>query len=148
MLIIVLVLIFAWSTAYYDNALKNASMQYNKNLEKLQEATGNVIVEKVNETIQLKDNYQKDKEALEKGYFDLKTENEELKAEKDKLQTELNSVKGDLEIQKSRFDILYNQFQQVQNSLISANEQISKLAARINELCSKLKASGGTDEKC
>jgi len=142
------VLIFAWSTTYYENTLKNVSMQYNKNLEKLQESTGNVVVEKVNETIQLKETYQKDKEFFEQKYYDLNTENEELKREKERLQSELNSLKGELENQKSRFDTLQAHFQQVQNSLMADNEQISKLIARTNELCKKLKEAGGNDEKC
>ena len=141
-------LIFAWSTTYYENTLKNVSMQYNKNLEKLQESTGNVVVEKVNETIQLKETYQKDKEFFEQKYYDLNTENEELKREKERLQSELNSLKGELENQKSRFDTLQAHFQQVQNSLMADNEQISKLIARTNELCKKLKEAGGNDEKC
>ncbi|MBS3114672.1 hypothetical protein J4448_06230 [Candidatus Woesearchaeota archaeon] len=123
-------------------------MQYNKNLEKLQESTGNVVVEKVNETIQLKETYQKDKEFFEQKYYDLNTENEELKREKERLQSELNSLKGELENQKSRFDTLQAHFQQVQNSLMADNEQISKLIARTNELCKKLKEAGGNDEKC
>ena len=145
LLIIALVLIFSWSTAYYENALKNVSMQYNKNMEKLQEATGNVIVEKANETIQLKETYEKDKEFFEQKYYDLSIENEELKREKEGMQAELNSVKSELEDAKNKFDILQSHFQQVQNSLIKANEQISSLIYRNQELCRKLKEKG---EEC
>lgn len=141
-------LIFAWSTTYYENALKNVSIQYNTNLEKLQKSTGNVIIEKVNETIKQRESFQKDKEFFERKYYDLNTENEELKRENEKLQAELNFVKSELEDLKTKFDKLNSNFQQVQNSLIAANEQISKLIARTNELCKKLKEAGGSDEKC
>lgn len=147
LLIIVLVLVFIWSTAYYENALKNVSIQYDKNLKKLQEATGKVVLENINETVQLKETYQKDKEFFEQKYYELNTENEELKREKDRLQSGLNSVKSELEDTKNKFNILQNQFQQVQNSLITANEHISRLIARVNELCQKLK-SYNPDEKC
>ena len=143
LLIIIFFLLFAWHSAYYESTLKNISTQYNKNVKQLQESTGKVVLDNVNVTIQLKETFQKDKEFFEKRYYDLNTENEELKGEKEKLQSELNSVKSELDNQKSRFDILYNQFQQVQNSLIKANEQISSLIARNQELCRKLEEKGG-----
>ncbi|MBI3035436.1 hypothetical protein HYY71_03865 [Candidatus Woesearchaeota archaeon] len=147
-LIIAPLILFAWFSTYYDNKLNNITIGYDKSREKLQELTGKVVLEKFNETVQQKESFQKDKESLEKRYYDLKTENEELKTGKDKLHAELNSVKSELESQKANFNALQSQFQQVQNSLIAANEQISGLIARINELCSKLKNTGGSNEKC
>ena len=92
-LVIAPLILFTWFSSYYENKLKNITIEYDKSIE----LTGKAVLE--NETVQLKETYQKDKEALEKGYFDLKTENEELKIEKDKLQAELNSIKSELEIQ-------------------------------------------------
>jgi len=142
-IIIGLLLVFAWSTAYYENALKNISIGYDKNMEKIQQATGKVVLEKANETIGLKESFQKDKEFFEKRDYDLSTENEALRKEKERLQAEFNSIKSELEEQKSKFEKLNSQFQQVQNSLIKANEQISSLIYRNQELCRKLKEKGG-----
>ncbi|MBI4143503.1 hypothetical protein HY487_01315 [Candidatus Woesearchaeota archaeon] len=136
-------LVFAWSTAYYENALKNISIRYDKSLDKLQIATGKAILE--NEAVQLKETYQKDKEFFEEKYYDLSTENEALIIEKEKLQAELNYEKSEIEGQKARFDKLQQQFQQVQNSLIKANEEISRLIAKNQELCRKLEEKG---ERC
>ena len=86
-LIIVPLILFAISTNYYENKIKNISDEYNKN-QVLLKATGNAILQS-NET-NLKETFQKDKEFLEKRYFDLKTENEVLRNDKEKLQTELN----------------------------------------------------------
>ena len=143
MIIIGLLLVFAWSKAYYENALKNISIEYSKSMEKMQQATGKVVLEKANETIGLKESFQKDKEFFEKRDYDLSTENEALRKEKEELQAELNSVKSELEGQKSKFEKLSLQFQQVQNALINANEQISTLIYRNQELCRKLKEKGG-----
>ena len=94
LLIIVLLLLFAWHSAYYESAFKNTSMQYNEELQKLQESTGNMIIEKSNGNIQSKESFQKDKEFFEKRYYDLSTENEALELDREKLQAELNSVKS------------------------------------------------------
>jgi len=142
-IIIGLLLVFAWSKAYYENALKNISIEYSKSMEKMQQATGKVVLEKANETIGLKESFQKDKEFFEKRDYDLSTENEALRKEKEELQAELNSVKSELEGQKSKFEKLSLQFQQVQNALINANEQISTLIYRNQELCRKLEEKGG-----
>ena len=117
-------------------------MEYDNYRINLGETTGKAVLDNVNETIHLKEIFQKDKEVLEKQYSDLRIENEELKREKEKLQTEFNSAKSALEDIKAKFNTLQTQFQQVQNSLIKANEQISTLIARNQELCRKL------EEKC
>ena len=148
LLIIIFFLLFAWHTAYYESTLKNISMQHNEEIKKLQQSTGKVVLEKSNETIQLRENYQKDKEFFEQRYYDLSTENEELKGEKERLQSELNSIKSELENIKAKFDILLVRFQEVESSLVKSNEQISSLISRNRELCDKLKSSGGSDDKC
>lgn len=109
--------------------------------------TGNVALE-LNQTIQSKEIALKAKESFEQKYFESQSENEGLKSEKDKMQADLNSMKSELENTKTKFDRLQEQFQQVQDSLIKANEEISSLIARVNELCRKLKDSGSSDEAC
>jgi len=65
-LIIAPLILFVWFSTYYDNKLKNITIEYDKSREKLQELTGEVILEKFNETVQLKESFQKDKESLGK----------------------------------------------------------------------------------
>lgn len=147
-LILIPILLFIGFSTYYENQLKNITIEHGKNTEKLKEATGKIVLEQLNETIQSKEIALKAKETLEQRYFELQSENEGLKAEKDKMQAELNYVKSELEDTQVKFNSLQEQFQQVQNSLIKTNEQISSLIARTNELCRKLKEAGGNDEKC
>ncbi|MDP3766166.1 MAG: hypothetical protein Q8R04_06655 [Nanoarchaeota archaeon] len=118
--------------------MKNISIEYEK---KFQETTGKVVL--ANETISLKETFQKDREFFEEKYSNLNMENQELKNNNEKLQLKLNSVKSELEDAKAKFDKLYSQFQQVQNSLIKANGQISSLIYKNQELCRKLKEKGG-----
>lgn len=147
-LTIVPILLFLSFSIYYENKLKNISIEYNKSQEKLKETAGNAVLEISNETFQLKESFQKDKEFFEEKYNNLNSENEELKRQRDMLQSQLNSMKSELEDINDKFNILQSRFQEVQNTLIKANEQISSLTARVNELCRKLKEAGGDDEKC
>ena len=147
-LIIVPLLLFAWFSVYYQSTLKNISLEYNKSREKLEETTGKIVLEQLNETLKSKETALQDKEALEKGYYDLKVENEDLKLQKESLETELNSVKSELQDTKNKFNIIQTRFQEVQNGLSKAYDDMSILRARIKELCSKLEAAGSSDEKC
>jgi len=142
--IIPIILFLSFST-YYDNKLKNISVEYSKDHENLKAASGNVVLEQLNQTSHSNETFQKDKEAIEKQYFDLKTENEVLRQENERIHSELEALKSELNSQKAKFDKLYSMYQQVQNSLIEANEQVSGLYVKNKELCSKLKASGGSD---
>ncbi|MBI4451958.1 hypothetical protein HY637_00885 [Candidatus Woesearchaeota archaeon] len=143
--IIALLVIFSWSTAYYESKLSNISLSYDNELQKSEKYTGNAVLEDLNHTLSLKNTFQKDKEYLEKGYFDLKIGNDALKAENERLNDEVGLLKAESESQKTMFDKLQIQFKQVQDSLIKANEDISKLIARNNELCRKLREKG---EEC
>lgn len=139
------IILFIALDVHYENSVKNINNEYNK---KLEEITGKIVLERLNETAQLKETNAKAKGMLEERYSDLKSENEGLVKQKDKLQIESDSLKGQLQSQNTKFNKLQSDFNQIQNSLIEANEAISRLTARANELCRKLKEAGGSDEKC
>jgi len=145
--------LFAGFSAYYQGTLKNISTEYDKNSEQLEKITARLVSEEArsNETLQLKETVQRDKEALEGNYNEIKNENQVLKKEKTALEQEISSTKSELskteselQTKKSEFDILKGKFQQVQNSLIEANDEISRLITRVRELCS----SGCSDDEC
>lgn len=142
-LVIIPIILFISFSTYYENKLKNITIEHNKS----KKVTGKAVFEQANETMQLKETFQRDKEFFENKYSELNTENENLKTEKDRLQSGLNSAKSELENLNDKFSRLQSQFQQVQNSLIHTNEQISRLLAKNNELCNKLK-SKDSSEKC
>lgn len=146
LLIIVLLVLYSWSSIYYDNKLKNISAQFQLEQDELQAATGNLILEKDNETINLQESFQEDKEVLEKGYSDLNAENQDLTKNNTELKTELDSVKSELEEYKSKFSILEKRFNEIQDASIKINEDISRLASRNRYLCSKLKAANPEEE--
>lgn len=142
------ILIFIISSIHYDNRLKNISMEYEQKSKMLKESTGSIVLEQLNETIQSKETALKAKEALEKSYFDLKLENEELIKQKEILEIELNSVKTELKDKNAKFDILSARYKEIEDGLIKAYDDISRLNARVKELCQKVKESGGNAEKC
>ena len=144
-LIIIPILVFIVFSTYYDNKLKNISMEYNRNREEFEKVTAQAILEQLNETLLSKEIAIQDKEIMEENYFNLKTENEDLRKDRDKLKAELDHVNGQLEMQKNNFNILQARFQQIQSGLSKANDEISRLIARNQELCRKLKEKG---EEC
>ena len=131
-LISVLFILLAVSTAYYQNKVQKVVNEYQQKSQSLEEIAGNMIKE--SETVQIKQTVDKDKEILESGYTELKLENQNLKEEKAELQAELNTAKSDLEQEKSNFNILTERYNQIQERLISNNEQMISMKIRIDEL--------------
>ncbi|MBI1936167.1 hypothetical protein HYS31_07025 [Candidatus Woesearchaeota archaeon] len=141
-LLVVPLVLYAILSAYYESRLKDIEMKYMEN------AAGNVVFSRINETIKSNAALKSDKESLERGYYELKSSNEELNNKNQKLLSEANSLKSEIESLKDKFDTLLERFQQVQNALISANDKNAKLSGKVSELCAKLKEAGGKDEKC
>ena len=133
-LISVLFILLAVSTAYYQNKVQKVVNEYQQKSQSLEEIAGNMIKEKESETVQIKQTVDKDKEILESGYTELKLENQNLKEEKAELQAELNTAKSDLEQEKSNFNILTERYNQIQERLISNNEQMISMKIKIDEL--------------
>ena len=156
-LIVVLVITIAIFTIVYQSKLENISTGYKNKSEQLAKITTKAISEeaKVYEISEIQEKIKKDKETLEIGYNELKTENQALERNNIILQDELSSIKFELEKTKSelnnkknKFELLQTRFNQVEESLIKANDEISRLAARVRKLCSELRNAGGSDDEC
>lgn len=147
-LVILPIILFSGFSIYYYNQLQNISTEFNKSKEMLLSTAGQAVRESYNETIQLKESFQKDREALEKGYSDLNAENQQLAINNEKLKAELDSTKSELEDYKSKFGILEQRFKELQENLIKANEELGKLKSRVRILCKKLEEAGSSDESC
>lgn len=126
LLIVPIVLFISFST-YYDNKLKNLAIESDK-------ITGRVSLAEANSSKE---------EFLEEKYAYLSLESEDLKQDRLKMESELALTKSELQNLNDKFSRLQQQFQYIQESLVNANEQISKLIAKNNELCRKLKEKGG-----
>lgn len=104
-LVLIPIVLFISFSAYYENQLKNITIEY-KNKENLETATGKVVLKQLNETIQSKETVLKAKESMEQKYFELSNENEGLKGERDRIQAELNSLKSEYDNTKAKFEKL------------------------------------------
>jgi len=148
--IIVLLLLFTGFSVYYQKNLQNIKKEYNEKKEELESITAKLVSEeaKANEISQIKEKAQKDREYLEKGFNELKNENEVLEKELSSAKSELERAKAELQDKTNKLNLLQERFNHVEQSLIKANGEISRLAARANELCEKLETAGGSDEGC
>ena len=149
-LIIVLLLLFAGFSVYYQKNLDKINQEYKEKREELDKITAKLVSEeaKALEISQIKENAQKDKEVLEKGFNELKNENEVFKNGLSTAKYELEKTKAELQDKTDKFNLLQERFNQVEQSLVKANEEISRLTTRANELCEKLEAAGSSDEEC
>lgn len=132
-LVLVPIILFISFSTYYDNKLKNLSVESDKSREIL--ATGQAVFAEAN--------YSLKEDFFEERYSSLDSENEGLKQDRLKMEQELALTKSELQNLNDKFSRIQQQFQQVQNSLIQANEQISSLIFKNHELCRKLKEKGG-----
>ena len=149
-LILALVVAIAIFSTFYQTKLKDISTEYENKTEALEKITAKAVSEeaKVQEISQISEKVQKDKGAIEKSYTELKNENEALKTDKNNLQEELAKTKSELQDKIDKFNLLQNRFNQVEESLIEANDEISRLAAKIRNLCKQLQESGRSGEGC
>jgi chromosome segregation ATPase len=156
-LILVLIVAITVFSVIYQTKLEDVSTEYKNKTEQFEKLTAQVVSEeaKVYEISELKEKAELDKETLESRYNELKNEKQGLEREKRVLQEELTSVKSELGQTKSElqdkitiFNLLQARFDQVEGSLIKANDEISRLASKVNNLCEQLQDTGGDDEGC
>lgn len=147
-LIIVPLILLSLATIYYQTELRRISAENQKNKEKLEGLTGELILERQNRTITTELKSEKDREILERLYDELKTENEELKKQNEALKSQLYPAKAAASDENGSINKFYRQFNQIQNSLIDISQQVSRLSVMAKEACEKLKSSGIKDEKC
>lgn len=141
--VVMLLVLLASLTIYYEVRLAHISEKYNKDQQILGYLTSDAVKE-FNKTSNLKENILKYKEYLEKRYDDLNTRNKNLKNEVERLEAELNLVKSQIEYQKAKELGPTEQFRLFQ----SRNDEITKLKEKIKELCSTLKSYNISDDDC
>ena len=148
--IMVLVIAFAVFTAVYQNKLESISLEYENKSQELEKITARLISEetKMQEISRLQEKAQEDKEVIEGGFNDFRDENEKLQKDLTSIRIELEKTKSELQDKTNKFNLLQMRFDQVEDSLIKANNDLSRLSARVNELCNKLLSAGGSDEDC
>ena len=148
--IMVLVIAFAVFTAVYQNKLESISLEYENKSQELEKITARLISEetKMQEISRLQEKAQEDKEVIEGGFNDFRDENEKLQKDLTSIRIELEKTKSELQDKTNKFNLLQMRFDQVEDSLIKANNDLSRLSARVNELCDKLQNAGGSDEDC
>ena len=149
-IIIILVIGFAAFTAIYQNNIEGISSEYENKSKELEKITARLISEeaRMQEISRLQEKAQEDKEAIEGGFNDFRDENEKLQKDLTSIRIELEKTKSELQDKANKFNLLQLRFDQVEDSLIKANNDLSRLSARVNELCNKLLSAGGSDEDC
>jgi chromosome segregation ATPase len=156
-MILILIIAITGFSIFYKFKLENVSIEYENKSKQLEEITAKAISEeaKIQEISQSKETLSNDKAVLEEGYSSLNNENQELKKEKTILEEEIASVKLELGKTKSElkekvnnFNLLQARFDQIEGSLVKANDEVSSLAAKVNDLCKELEAAGGNDDEC
>ena len=149
-IIIILVIGFAAFTAIYQNNIEGISSEYENKSKELEKITARLISEeaRMQEISRLQEKAQEDKEAIEGGFNDFRDENEKLQKDLTSIRIELEKTKSELQDKANKFNLLQLRFDQVEDSLIKANNDLSRLSARVNELCDKLQNAGGSDEDC
>ena len=149
-IIIILVIGFAAFTAIYQNNIEGISSEYENKSKELEKITARLISEeaRMQEISRLQEKAQEDKEAIEGGFNDFRDENEKLQKDLASIRIELENTKSELQDKTNKFNLLQMRFDQVEDSLVQANNDISKLSERVNELCDNLESAGGSDEDC
>ena len=143
-LVIVLLVLLASLTIYYEAAFHKLLTRYNKNQKIFGDLTADAIIEEFNKTSSIKENILTYKSYLEKKYDELDTLNKNLKNQVESLKSELSLVKSQMDYQRAKEAGPTEQFRLFQGK----NDKITKLNAKIRELCSKLGAYNISDRDC
>ncbi|GEM_PF-2791315 len=143
-LIIVLLVLFAASSVYYEVTYGHILSQYRKNQALIGELTANAVLDDLNKTTNLKENILQYKEYLDRRYDEVNTMNQKLKDEIASLQNELYLVKSQVEYQKAKEIGPASQFRLFQSKV----EDVNNLKQQLKELCSKFKSLNITESRC
>jgi len=143
-LIIIIIILFAGVTIYYEVTLNDAVSKYKKSQQAFGGLTADAVLEQLNATSQVKEGIRKYKGFLEKKYDDLDTINKNFQNQIENLKAELAIVKSQVEYQKARDMGPTEQFRLFQRK----NEEIDKLKKKISELCSEFESNHISDAYC
>lgn len=150
LMMIILVLSIVSFAIFFQKKFTDISSGYENKTQELEKITAKAVLEesKVQEISLEQERLLQDKETLEKGYMAMKEENQELEGELASLGLEVQNAKSELQEKTSEFSLLQTRFNQMEGSLIKANDEISRLVARVRELCDDLEDAGGSNEDC
>ena len=131
-LVLVPLILFAWFSGYYSNSIEKIA--------------GNCTIasEYSVPSPDIVSNLKKDKELLEQGYADIRSEKEAVELEKQRLDEYSKSLKVECNTAQSTTSVYESRYNEIQGRLSTANEQISSLISKNNELCSRLEENGGS----
>ena len=135
-------IVFVIFTVYYGTKFRNIINE--KNNEKANMVTAELVLEKLNRSDQLKEIAIIDKAVLEEKYIDLVALNDNIKKEKAALQEEVILLKSEMEYQQAKLEGPVAQFRLIQDK----NQEIKNLNEKIRLLCSKLKNYNDSAEGC
>jgi predicted RNase H-like nuclease (RuvC/YqgF family) len=114
---------------------------YDENLGKL---TAQIILEKLNQSDNLKKLALLDKAVLEHKYTELFLQYNKLNEQKEALEEEVNTLKSQIEYANIRIEGPVEQFRLIQQK----NKEISDLKEALQALCSKLDESNISANEC
>ncbi|MBI2135434.1 hypothetical protein HYU09_05570, partial [Candidatus Woesearchaeota archaeon] len=107
-LILALIITITVFSIFYQDKFKSISSDYENKTNQLEKITAKAVSDeiKVQEISQQQENIRQDKETLEKGYNDLKSENQALKEDIASISLELQATKSELQEKTNNFNLL------------------------------------------
>ncbi|MBI2135410.1 hypothetical protein HYU09_05445 [Candidatus Woesearchaeota archaeon] len=80
-IVLLAVIMFVFSSVFYNKSINGMQEDYGKKVENLQEIEKRLMAkeERINELLKSKDLMEKDKEILEKSYLEIESENQDLR---------------------------------------------------------------------
>ena len=143
-LIIFFLVVFIGFTIYYETTLRDVLHIKSQSEQQLSQMTASLVLDKFNNSDNLRKLALMDKALLEQKYNDLEKQNYKLKDEKSALQQEITLLKSEIEYQKVKLDGPVEQFRLIQEK----NEQINQLQEKINVICTQLKQNNSSVNGC
>ena len=143
-LIIFFLVVFIGFTIYYETTLRDVLHIKSQSEQQLSQMTASLVLDKFNNSDNLRKLALMDKALLEQKYNDLEKQNYKLKDEKSALQQEIILLKSEIEYQKVKLDGPVEQFRLIQEK----NEQINQLQEKINVICTQLKQNNSSVNGC
>ena len=143
-LIIFFLVMFIGFTIYYESTLRDVLHIKSQSEQQLTQMTASLVLDKFNNSDNLRKLALVDKALLEQKYNDLEKQNNQLNDEKSALQREITLLNSEIEYQKVKLDGPVAQFRLIQEK----NGQIMQLQDKINVICMQLKQNNISVNGC
>ena len=143
-IIIFFLVLFIGFTVYSTSVLRGTAEEKYIYDEKLGKITAQIILEKLNQSDNLRNLALVDKAVLEHKYNELLANYNSLNEQKEDLEGEINTLKSQIEYSNMRIEGPVEQFRLIQQK----NKEISDLKEALQALCLKLEESSISAEEC